>query len=175
MCVSAGRSPILQPKFSDLHTQSCALATASAQNTKISLQLISLVLGARPRCPDLQQHTFVRALDKPSSQVLGTDLTVSGKETNRLVLTKPTKPSFSCYKLMSTDLTVAVHHGQSMGSDLTVSAQKNKISRSFVRPRWKYHIASSSGAITSPILPQEPFNQSFLTCTTHSGALATAY
>ena len=30
---------------------------------------------------------------------------------------------------MSTDLTVAVHHGQSMGSDLTVSAQKNKISR----------------------------------------------
>ena len=80
------------------HTLMRAGDSIPAHSTTLSLQLLSVVLGARPRCPDLQQHTFVRALDKPSSQVLGTDLTVSGKETNRLVLTKPTKPSFSCYK-----------------------------------------------------------------------------
>ena len=92
------------------HTVLCAGNSIPAHSTTLSLQLLSVVLGARPRCPDLQQHTFVRALDKPSSQVLGTELTVPGKETNRLVLTMPTKPSFSCYKLMPTDLTAAVHH-----------------------------------------------------------------
>ena len=74
VCVCAGKSPILpnQPKFSDLHAHSCVLANSiSAQNTIISLQLISLVLGARPRRPDpskILQHTYMCVCtDQPTS------------------------------------------------------------------------------------------------------------
>ena len=49
-----------QAKLSDLqNTLMRAGNSISAQNTIISLQLLSLVLGARPRRPDLLQHTCV--------------------------------------------------------------------------------------------------------------------
>ena len=41
------------------------------------------LLGARPRCLNLQQHTCVCTLTSQAHKFLGTDLTVSGKETNR--------------------------------------------------------------------------------------------
>ena len=83
-------------QVSDLqNTLTRAGTSISARSTTISFQLLSLVLGARPKRPDLLPCVCVCALT--SQQVLETNLTASGQETSRLRQACPAAHSSSTW------------------------------------------------------------------------------
>ena len=132
-------------------------------------QLLSLFLGIRPRCPDLLQHTWSHSCWQTGKL----KAFPAGSQEHMIIQLSDVHSCHGCRVIETKDLRPPAHTCVCAGSPQEAVSQ-------FLGTKTTCHDLCSTcicvcACAGKSQMPTEPLKQNFLTCRTHSCALATAY